>query len=128
MSERQVLLPNAEHPITVEPASEHVRVSVGNQVIAETDAALVLREASYPPVYYVPRVDLGAEFLTHSGHHTYCPYKGEASYHGIAASDGSELADKVWYYDEPYPAVADIAGHVAFYPDAVRIETTTREG
>lgn len=128
MSERQVLLPNAEHPITVEPAPEHVRVSVGNQVIAETDAALVLREASYPPVYYVPRADLDPELLTRSGHQTYCPYKGEASYHGIAVPDGSELADKVWYYDEPYPAVAEIAGHVAFYPDAVTIETTTPEG
>ena len=25
----------------------------------------------------------------------------------------------VWTYEEPYPAVAAIAGHVAFYPDRV---------
>ena len=122
MSERQVLLPTEEHPITVEPAAEHVRVRVGDRVIADTDTALVLREASYPPVYYIPRHDLDADVFTPSTHQTYCPYKGEAGYHGLVGADGATLADKVWFYDQPYPAVAEIAGHVAFYPDAVTFE------
>jgi uncharacterized protein (DUF427 family) len=33
------------------------------------------------------------------------------------------VEDAVWYYPEPYPAVAAIRGHVAFYPDRVSITT-----
>lgn len=106
MSERQVLLPTEDHPITVEPAAEHVRVRVGDRVIAETDAALILREASYPPVYYIPRNDLDADVFTPSTHQTYCPYKGEAGYHGIVGADGATLADKVWFYDSRTPRSA----------------------
>ena len=29
--------------------------------------------------------------------------------------------DAIWFYEQPYPAVAAIAGHVAFYPDKAEI-------
>jgi uncharacterized protein (DUF427 family) len=34
----------------------------------------------------------------------------------------------VWTYIEPYPAVAAIAGHVAFYTDRVHITRPTANG
>ena len=33
-------------------------------------------------------------------------------------------ANAVWEYRSPYPAVDEIAGHVAFYPDRVDAITT----
>jgi uncharacterized protein (DUF427 family) len=83
-----------------------------------------MREASYPPVHYIPLEDVDQTLLTASATQTYCPYKGDASYHGIAAADGAR-ADAVWSYREPYDAVADIAGHVAFYTDRVDVVVGT---
>jgi uncharacterized protein (DUF427 family) len=97
---------------------------VGAQIVADTTRALTMREASYPPVHYVPLEDVDQTLLTASATQTYCPYKGDASYYGIAAADG-ERPDAVWSYREPYDAVADIAGHVAFYTDRVDVVVGT---
>jgi uncharacterized protein (DUF427 family) len=116
---REPKIPGPDHPITVEPSGLHVVVRVGSQVVADTTKALTLREASYPPVQYIPLEDVDQALLTASATHTYCPYKGEASYYNLAG----DQPDAVWYYPNPYDAVADIANHVAFYPDKVDITT-----
>jgi uncharacterized protein (DUF427 family) len=120
MPERPHLEPGPDHPITVAPAPERVTASVGDRTIVDSVTSLVLREADYPPVYYFPRSDVVDDLLRPSDSTTYCPYKGEASYYSIVTADG-ELTDAVWSYRDPYPAVAPIAGHVAFYPDRVAV-------
>jgi uncharacterized protein (DUF427 family) len=118
--------PGPDHPITVERSPCHVVVRSGSVVIAETDRALEMREAAYPTVFYVPFDDVDQRHLRRSEHHTWCPYKGEASYYGIVdGEDGADLDAAVWYYDDPFPAVAEIKAHVAFYPDRVTITATT---
>jgi uncharacterized protein (DUF427 family) len=121
---REPKIPGPEHPITIEPAGVRVVARVGAQIVADTTRALTMREASYPPVHYIPLEDVDQTLLTASATQTYCPYKGDASYYGIAAADG-ERADAVWSYREPYDAVADIAGHVAFYTDRVDVVVGT---
>jgi uncharacterized protein (DUF427 family) len=116
MTERPVLEPTDAHPITVTPTGRHVVVRVNGDVIAETDDALTLQESTYPAVQYVPLVDVTASALTRSGTTTYCPYKGEANYFHVSAG-GETVDDAIWTYESPYPAVAAIAGHVAFYAD-----------
>jgi uncharacterized protein (DUF427 family) len=93
-------------------------------VIAATNRALEMHEASYPPVFYVPLEDVNRQHLRQSDQHSYCPYKGEASYYDIIAADGAELPAAVWYYPDPFPAVADIKDHVAFYADRVTVTVT----
>jgi uncharacterized protein (DUF427 family) len=117
---RTQLFPGPDHPITVEPTSARVVVRAGDRVLVDTDKALTLREASYPAVQYVPLAEIDQDVLRGSETHTYCPYKGEASYYTIATGDG-ELVDTIWTYAQPYEAVAGIAGHAAFYPDRVEI-------
>jgi uncharacterized protein (DUF427 family) len=121
--------PGPDHPITLERSSAHVVVRSGSAVIAETDRALEMREASYPPVLYIPIDDVDQHQLRRSEHHTWCPYKGEASYYDIVGGegDGADLAAAVWYYDDPFPAVADIKGHVAFYTDRLMVSATPSE-
>ena len=120
---RTVLQPGPQHPITVEPAPGRVTVQVAGTPVADTSSALALQEANYPVVYYVPLADVRSEVLKPSDHTTYCPYKGDASYYSLATPNG-EVADAVGYYAEPYSAVAEIAGHVAFYANKVDIIAT----
>jgi uncharacterized protein (DUF427 family) len=120
MTEKQVLVPGPDHPITVVPADTTVEVRFGDRLIAKTDRALVLREASYPPVYYLPLDDVDAEVLEPSSHETYCPFKGDASYYSLRDGD-TVSTDAVWTYLTPYDAVSAIANHVAFYRDRVDI-------
>jgi len=112
--QKNVLIPGPDHPITIAPTDERVVVRVGEQVIAETEAALTLQEASYAPVQYVPIGDVDATLIGPSETETYCPYKGDASYYAINLPTAS-IEDAIWEYASPYDAVKEIAGHVAFY-------------
>jgi uncharacterized protein (DUF427 family) len=127
---RTVLEPGPDHPITIEPHDGHVVVRRGAAIVAETDRALALREANYPVVLYIPFADVDWGQLGPSEQHTYCPYKGEASYYDLVAdaAAGDEASPgpaegAIWYYPEPYRAVDVIRDHVAFYPDRVVITT-----
>ncbi|BBU24977.1 DUF427 domain-containing protein [Mycobacterium xenopi] len=121
MSDRIVLEPSTEHPITIEPTKGRVRVRVNGELVADTHAALTLQEATLPAVQYIPIGDVVSDVLTRSDTKTYCPFKGEASYYSVTTAAGDTVDDAIWTYAEPYPAVAAIAGHVAFYPDKAEI-------
>ena len=105
-------VPDADHPITIDTDRVRVTARVGNAIIADTNAALTLREPGYPPVYYIPLDDVAPETLRPAASHSFCPYKGDASYYDIVLPDGTELTDAVWTYPAPYPSVGAIAGDV----------------
>jgi uncharacterized protein (DUF427 family) len=114
-------LPGPDHPITITANPKRVRVSLGGVVIAETNTALQLKEASYPAVNYVPRKDANMALLARTARVTHCPYKGDANYFSIVA-DGKTIENAIWTYEAPFPAMTEISGHLAFYPDKVKIE------
>ncbi len=114
-------LPGPDHPITIAANPRRVRVTAGDTVIADTTHALILKEASYPAVQYVPRRDVNMALLKRTERVTHCPYKGDASYFSIQAN-GKTLDNAIWSYETPFPAMTEISGHLAFYPDKVKIE------
>ena len=118
MIPKPVKVPGPDHPIRVDMNPLRVIVSVGGRVVADTREALSLREASYPTVQYIPRKDVDMSLLERTDHHTYCPYKGECAYYSIP-SGGKRAVNAVWTYEDPYPALALIKDHLAFYPDRV---------
>jgi uncharacterized protein (DUF427 family) len=118
MTTKTIKIPNAEHPISIEPNRHRVAVTVNGQVIAVTSNALTLREASYPAVLYIPRGDVDMSQLARTDHATYCPYKGDCAYYSIPAG-GERATNAVWTYEAPFDAVAAIKDHLAFYPDRV---------
>lgn len=120
MSEKPVLVPDSSHPITITANPGRVVVTLGERTVADTTAALTLQEAGYPAVQYVPLGDVDPDLLARTDHATYCPYKGDASYYSLVAG-GETRENAVWTYETPYDAVAEIAGHVAFYPDVVDV-------
>lgn len=117
---RPLLVPTADHPITVEPNPRRVVVRLGGRTIADTRAALTLREGTYAPVHYIPREDVDMTLLKRAEHASWCPYKGEAGYFDIRAL-GEAGDNAVWTYEAPFQAVAGITGRLAFYPDRVSI-------
>ncbi len=120
MTSRRILEPSTEHPIDIERAGQRVTVKIDGHLIAQTENALELREAKYPPVFYIPRADVRMERLERAEHTTYCPFKGDANYYNVPAL-GKRGRHAVWTYETPYPAVAAIEEHLAFYPDRVEI-------
>jgi len=124
---REVKIPGPDHPITVTASGDHVVVRSGEATIADSHSTLVLQEANYPPVRYIPIADVDRSLLAASELNTYCPFKGDASYYSIAP-DAERGADAVWFYDDPYPAVAEIKDHVAFYPDRVELSVEAVDG
>jgi uncharacterized protein (DUF427 family) len=118
MKEKQIKLPGPDHPISIERNPARVVVSVADHVVADTRNALTLREADYSPVQYIPLEDVDFSQLKQTDHATYCPYKGDCSYYSVPAG-GKKSVNAVWTYEDPYPAVAQIREHVAFYPDRV---------
>ena len=118
---RTVKIPDATHPITIRPTGSHVTVRLGGSVVAETDRALSLAEASYPVVQYIPLDDVDQSLLDRTTTQTYCPYKGDASYYTVQTPGGHTEADVIWTYEHPYPSVAEIGGHLAFYGNRAEI-------
>ena len=112
---------NTAHGIAITPNPRRLRVSFNGTVIADTDRALTLAEGTLPAVQYVPREDALMAAFTPTDRRTHCPFKGDANYFTLSA--GGRLAENaVWTYETPFAEVADIAGHLAFYPDKVKIE------
>src|SRR6266481_5332949 len=114
-------LPGPDHPIVIEPAGGRVVVRFGGEIVADTMAALELREASYPAVLYIPRGDARLTHYIRGTHSTHCPYKGDACYFDLDAG-GKRAPNAVWSYETPFAAMARIKNHLAFYPQHVDIE------
>ena len=106
--------------MTLEPAGKHLRAVFGGEVIAESDAALVLSEKGYPPRIYFPPAEVRGERLARTEHTTRCPWKGQAAYWTVSAG-GETLENGAWAYPEPLPELAALADYVSFY-EAVTVE------
>lgn len=116
--DKPVKIPGPDHPISISPEPGRVLVTVAGRIVADSRKALTLREASYPPVRYIPRADVDMTLLERTDHATYCPYKGDCAYYSIPAGE-ARSTNAVWTYERPHGAVAAIREHVAFYPDRV---------
>jgi uncharacterized protein (DUF427 family) len=115
---KTIKIPGPDHPITIERNLKRVVVSISGRVLADSRDVLIVREAGYPAVQYIPREDVDMTLLERSAHATYCPYKGDCAYFTIP-SGGERGIDAAWTYEAPYDAVAAIRKHLAFYPDRV---------
>jgi uncharacterized protein (DUF427 family) len=118
MTDARAKVPGPDHPITIERNPGRVVVVVAGRIIADTCDAITLREASYAAVQYVPLKDVDMSALERSAHVTFCQYKGDCAYYDVVI-DQRRSINAVWTYEAPFPAVAEIRGHLAFYPERV---------
>ena len=99
----------------------HVRVELDGVRLAETTSPVLLFETGLPTRYYIDKTDVAFEQLESSSTQTLCPYKGTTTEYWSVRSGDELHADLAWSYHYPLPAVAPIAGLVAFYNEKVDI-------
>jgi uncharacterized protein (DUF427 family) len=85
------------------------RATWNGAVLAESERTEVVENN-----HYFPPESLRREYFRESSTQTVCGWKGTASYYSIEV-DGKVNRDAAWYYPEPKPAAANIAGYVAFW-------------
>lgn len=113
------------YSIEVAPRRGRARAVLGDVVVAESDACLLLRESDHPDQLYFPVDAVDWELFTKTEHHTVCPFKGEADYWTLTVGAVTE-ENVVWTYRDPFEEVAGIRGYVAFYTDRVCVELIER--
>ena len=106
------------HRVDVRRSSRAVRVTAGDEVLAESSRALVLSETGLPNRYYVPLQDVRA-VLSDSATQAHCPYKGDARYFHV-----NGLEDAAWSYDAPFDGLQAVAGHVSFDGEGISLEAS----
>ena len=102
------------HKLLMRPFPRRVRAVFGGQIVVDTTRAVLLYETGLPPQVYVPTGDIRADLVTATDHHTYCPFKGTASYWSVTAS-GRQAENAIWAYPEPNAESAWLQGYAGFY-------------
>jgi uncharacterized protein (DUF427 family) len=95
-----------------------VTARYGELILARSASTLLVDEQDHGIVFYFPEADVDLSQLEPVDDTSRCPYKGNASYWRLRGGDGPIA----WTYRKPYPEVARIAGHIAFYQDKVSVE------
>ena len=105
-------------PPRVEREPRHVRLVLGDHLIAESRNALRVLETSHPPTIYLPRDAFRPGALRDAEGTSFCEFKGVARYHDLVADD--RVAEHAgWSYPLPAGAFAELKDHVAVYPSRV---------
>jgi uncharacterized protein (DUF427 family) len=97
----------ADHSVV--PSDSHVQARWNGAVIADSSRTIIVERN-----HYFPREDVDPSLLGDSSDHTWCPWKGEASYFDLVV-DGSTNAGAAWYYPEPLAEAEAIKDYVAFW-------------
>jgi uncharacterized protein (DUF427 family) len=99
----------------------HVTVELDGVVLADTHCPILLFETGLPTRYYIDKTDIAFGHLESSDTQTLCPYKGVTSEYWSVRIGEQLHPDLAWGYHYPLPAVAPIAGTVAFYNEKLDI-------
>lgn len=107
-------------PPRIEDSQKHIQIIFNGVVIAETQRAKRILETSHPPVYYIAPEDIQMKYFRRSNKHTYCEWKGVASYYTINVADKT-IEDGAWYYPAPSTGYETLVDHVAVYPSQMDV-------
>jgi acyl-CoA thioesterase-2 len=109
------------YEINLVPCEATARVWHGDLLLAESDSCLRVEETKHVDRLYFPEADVRWEHFEANDHHSICPFKGEADYWSLTATERPE-ENLVWTYRRPFDEVGGIEGYVGFYHEKVRIE------
>ena len=79
------------------------------KVLAESDETIRIEGN-----HYFPPDSVNWEYFEDSSSHTFCPWKGKASYYSVK-DNGDENQDAAWYYADPSYSAKPIKDHIAFW-------------
>jgi len=114
---------------SVVPKTGHARALFNGTLLAETERWYLVEGN-----VYFPPAALNKAHFTANSHHTYCPWKGDASYYDIDAAgddvmslgfEGGSREGRVeggaWFYPKPFDTAEEFKDYVAFYKDKVDV-------
>lgn len=91
-------------------------IKAGNDELARSNRALSLKETASPPTIYIPSEDVHFERLITVSGHSYCEWKGKATYYALKDQPDRAVA---WSYPKPNTTYLALKDHVCFYPSRV---------
>jgi uncharacterized protein (DUF427 family) len=106
------------HKLLMHEFPRRIRAVFGGQTVVDTTRAVLLHETGLPPQLYAPIDDIRADLITPTEHHTYCPFKGTASYWTVTAGD-QQAENAIWSYPEPNAEASWLQGYAGFYWNAM---------
>ncbi|MEY2514889.1 MAG: hypothetical protein QOJ89_2247 [bacterium] len=109
------------HRVDVHASTRPVRVSVGDDLVAESKRPVLVFETGMAVRAYIPRGDLVAGHLAPSPTRTTSPYMGDATYWHVQAG-GQRFADAAWSYELPIAEAMKVAGYVCFEGDGINVQ------
>jgi len=99
--------------------------------VCRSDQALLVKETSHPPTYYLPMSAWLPGSLQPTPGSSVCEWKGRAEYFDVVATqpDGSirRAQRAAWGYPDPTPGFAGLVDHVSVYPAAMDLITVAGE-
>jgi len=102
-----------DHKLPVESHPGRHRMVCEGEVVADSSDTLLMCETGYERVHYFPLKDVSMEKMQRNTHHTFCPFKGQASYWNLAVG-GKTVENAAWGYPEPFDEVSELKDFVAF--------------
>jgi uncharacterized protein (DUF427 family) len=104
------------HKLLMQEFPRRIRATFGGQTVVDSTRAVLLHETGLLPQLYVPLQDIRADLIQPTDHHSYCPFKGTASYWTVTA--GAQVAENaIWAYPEPNAESSWLEGYAGFYWD-----------
>lgn len=104
-------------PPRLEADSRQVVVKSDGVVIADSTSGIRILETSHPPAFYLPTRDVDTSLLELGRHHTFCEFKGTASYYDLVKP--KRMRQVGWTYPDPSPGFEEIKDMICFYPSKV---------
>lgn len=112
------------HFMQVVPAPISHRAVIGDQLIVESDAAIIVKEVGrdvYDHVVYFPRDDVRMSLLSKIAKSTHCPLKGDTEYFDLQLEDGI-VAEAAWSYVDMVEGAEALQHLIAF--DTTKVTVT----
>ena len=114
-----------DYRIDLVPFRGTAQVWHGDLLLAQSTSALRIIETDHVERLYFPQDDVRLDLLQSNDHHTICPFKGQADYWSLTASD-PPVEDVFWTYRRPFPQVGGLNGYLGVYHEKVRTEIGTQ--
>jgi len=104
-------------PPAIVPDARLVEVMAGGQLIASSRQTVRVCETASPPTFYIPPGEVDWSLLMSVSRHSFCEWKGTASYWALADNPGRQAI--AWSYKEPLDAFSEFQSFLSCYPGRV---------
>jgi uncharacterized protein (DUF427 family) len=110
---------DSDQPPTLEPTGKRIRAMANGRTVADTLAAVLLREPGGFPIWYFPPEDVRMDLLERGARRDERPFLGVPQTWTLKAG-GRRVDEAAWSYDAPrHESLRAVAGRIAFDWDRV---------